>query len=86
MVASFDTHIFWEALSSSPYWKGALLAIELTVVSLATACITPSRDIDLSHTTTTIAIQELLSLTLFHAQSFPQPLHCRLEISQSLFT
>ena len=39
MVASFDTHIFWEALSSSPYWKGALLAIELTVVSLATACV-----------------------------------------------
>jgi polar amino acid transport system permease protein len=39
VVASFDTHIFWEALSSSPYWKGALLAIELTFVSLATACV-----------------------------------------------
>src|SRR3954451_4057668 len=39
MVASFDTHIFWEALTSEPYWKGALLAIELTVVSLATACV-----------------------------------------------
>src|ERR687885_953207 len=38
MLASFDTHIFWEALSSSPYWKGALLALELTFVSLATAC------------------------------------------------
>src|SRR6266576_895957 len=38
MVASFDTHIFWEALTSEPYWKGALLAIELTFVSLATAC------------------------------------------------
>ncbi len=37
MFASFDTHLFWEALSSSPYWKGALLAIELTIVSLATA-------------------------------------------------
>ena len=39
MVASFDTHIFWEALTSDPYWKGALLAIELTFVSLATACV-----------------------------------------------
>src|SRR6188472_343293 len=39
MVASFDTHIFWEALTSEPYWKGALLAIELTFVSLATACL-----------------------------------------------
>ena len=39
MVASFDTHIFWEALTSEPYWKGALLAIELTFVSLTTACV-----------------------------------------------
>jgi len=39
VVASFDTHIFWEALTSEPYWKGALLAIELTFVSLATACV-----------------------------------------------
>ena len=39
MLASFDTHIFWEALSSSPYWTGALLALELTIVSLATACV-----------------------------------------------
>jgi polar amino acid transport system permease protein len=39
VLASFDRHIFWEALSSSPYWKGALLAIELTLVSLATACV-----------------------------------------------
>ena len=38
MLATFDTHIFWEALSSSPYWKGALLALELTVASLAAAC------------------------------------------------
>ena len=37
MLASFDKHIFWEALTSSPYWKGALLALELTVVSLAAA-------------------------------------------------
>jgi His/Glu/Gln/Arg/opine family amino acid ABC transporter permease subunit len=39
VLASFDTQVFWEALSSSPYWKGALLAIELTVVSLAAACV-----------------------------------------------
>src|SRR3954452_22119725 len=39
MVASFDTHIFWEALTSEPYWKGGLLGIELTVVSLATASV-----------------------------------------------
>jgi His/Glu/Gln/Arg/opine family amino acid ABC transporter permease subunit len=37
VVASFDKHIFWEALTSSPYWKGAILALELTVVSLAAA-------------------------------------------------
>ena len=39
MLASFDTHIFWEALTSQPYWHGALLALELTLVSLATACV-----------------------------------------------
>jgi His/Glu/Gln/Arg/opine family amino acid ABC transporter permease subunit len=39
VLASFDTHVFWEALTSSPYWKGALLALELTFVSLATACV-----------------------------------------------
>jgi polar amino acid transport system permease protein len=39
VLASFDTHIFWEALTSDPYWKGALLALELTFVSLATACV-----------------------------------------------
>jgi polar amino acid transport system permease protein len=39
VLASFDTHIFWEALTSGPYWKGALLAIELTLVSLAAACV-----------------------------------------------
>ena len=37
MLASFDTHLFWEALSSGPYWRGALTALELTVVALATA-------------------------------------------------
>ena len=39
MLASFDTHLFWEALSSDPYWKGALLALALTVVSLAAAVV-----------------------------------------------
>ena len=39
MLATFDTHIFWEALSSNPYWKGALLAFELTAASLAAACV-----------------------------------------------
>jgi His/Glu/Gln/Arg/opine family amino acid ABC transporter permease subunit len=39
VLASFDTHIFWQALSSGPYWKGALLAIALTVVSLTVASI-----------------------------------------------
>jgi polar amino acid transport system permease protein len=39
VLASFDTHIFWEALSSKPYRNGALLAFELTLVSLATACV-----------------------------------------------
>jgi hypothetical protein len=37
VLASFDTHIFWEALTSEPYRKGALLALELTLVSLAAA-------------------------------------------------
>jgi polar amino acid transport system permease protein len=39
VLASLDTHLFWEALTSDPYWKGALLAIGLTVVSLATAVV-----------------------------------------------
>ena len=39
MLATFDTHIFWEALTSRPYWHGALLALELTLVSLAAACV-----------------------------------------------
>ncbi len=39
MLASFDTHLFWEALSSSPYWRGALTALELTAASLTTAVV-----------------------------------------------
>jgi polar amino acid transport system permease protein len=37
VVASFDSHLFWSALSSGPYWRGALTALELTAVSLGTA-------------------------------------------------
>jgi polar amino acid transport system permease protein len=39
VLASFDTHLFWTALSSGPYWRGALTALELTVVSLSTAIV-----------------------------------------------
>ena len=39
MLASFDTHLFWTALSSGPFWRGALTALELTFVSLATAIV-----------------------------------------------
>jgi polar amino acid transport system permease protein len=39
VLATFDTHLFWEALTSDPYWKGALLALGLTIVSLATAIV-----------------------------------------------
>ena len=39
MLAGFDWHLFWEALSSGPYWRGALTALELTAVALATALI-----------------------------------------------
>ena len=37
MLASFDTHLFWEVLRSEPYWRGALLAIALTGASLGAA-------------------------------------------------
>jgi polar amino acid transport system permease protein len=37
VLASFDTHIFWEALTSRPYWHGAILALELTLASLGAA-------------------------------------------------
>jgi polar amino acid transport system permease protein len=39
VLSSFDTHLFWTALSSGPYWRGALTALELTIVSLATAIV-----------------------------------------------
>jgi polar amino acid transport system permease protein len=39
VLASFDAHLFWTALSSGPYWRGALTALELTIVSLATAVV-----------------------------------------------
>ena len=39
MLASFDSHLFWSALSSGPYWRGALTALELTAASLATAIV-----------------------------------------------
>jgi polar amino acid transport system permease protein len=39
LLASFDSHLFWSALSSGPYWRGALTALELTVVALATAIV-----------------------------------------------
>jgi His/Glu/Gln/Arg/opine family amino acid ABC transporter permease subunit len=39
VLAGFDTHLFWTALTSGPYWRGALTALELTVVSLATAVV-----------------------------------------------
>jgi His/Glu/Gln/Arg/opine family amino acid ABC transporter permease subunit len=37
VLASFDTHLFWEVLRSGPYWRGALLAIGLTCASLGAA-------------------------------------------------
>ena len=39
MLASFDAQLFWDVLRSSPYWKGALLALGLTYASLAAACL-----------------------------------------------
>jgi len=39
LVASWDSHLFWSTLSSGPYWRGALTALELTIVSLATAVV-----------------------------------------------
>jgi His/Glu/Gln/Arg/opine family amino acid ABC transporter permease subunit len=39
VLASFDVHLFWQALSSGPYWRGALLALELTAASLSTAIV-----------------------------------------------
>ena len=39
MLAGFSGHLFWEALSSGPFWRGALLAIELTAVSFVVAMV-----------------------------------------------
>lgn len=39
MLASFDWHLFWAALSSGPYWRGALTALELTAATLSTALV-----------------------------------------------
>ena len=39
MLASFDAHLFWKALSSGPYWRGALTALELTLATLPTAVV-----------------------------------------------
>jgi polar amino acid transport system permease protein len=39
VLASCDTHLFWQALSSGPYWWGALTALELTAISLAAAVV-----------------------------------------------
>jgi polar amino acid transport system permease protein len=39
VLASFDSHLFWSALSSGPYWRGALTALELTAASLAAAIV-----------------------------------------------
>jgi His/Glu/Gln/Arg/opine family amino acid ABC transporter permease subunit len=39
VLASFDTHLFWDALTSGPYWRGALTALELTAASLSCAVV-----------------------------------------------
>jgi His/Glu/Gln/Arg/opine family amino acid ABC transporter permease subunit len=39
MLAGFNTHLFWEAFTSRPFWRGALLAIELTLVSFAVSIV-----------------------------------------------
>ena len=39
MLASFDTHTFWGALTSGPFWKGALLAIALTCATMGAAVV-----------------------------------------------
>src|SRR3954449_1661540 len=39
VLASFDTHLFWQALSSGPYWRGALTALELSSAALAAAVV-----------------------------------------------
>jgi polar amino acid transport system permease protein len=39
VVASFDWHLFWAALSSHPYWRGALTALSVTAAALPTALV-----------------------------------------------
>jgi His/Glu/Gln/Arg/opine family amino acid ABC transporter permease subunit len=39
VLASFDTDLFWTALSSGPYWRGALTALELTIVAMASSIV-----------------------------------------------
>jgi polar amino acid transport system permease protein len=39
VLASFDSHLFWQALSSGPYWRGALTALELTAAALSSAIV-----------------------------------------------
>lgn len=39
MLVAFDGHLFWSALSSGPYWRGALTALELTAATLPTALV-----------------------------------------------
>jgi polar amino acid transport system permease protein len=39
VLASFDSHLFWTALTSGPYWRGALLALGLTCASLTVAVV-----------------------------------------------
>jgi His/Glu/Gln/Arg/opine family amino acid ABC transporter permease subunit len=39
VLASFDAHFFWQALSSGAYWRGALTALELTAASLSCAIV-----------------------------------------------
>jgi polar amino acid transport system permease protein len=39
VLASFDSHLFWAALSSNAYWRGALLALGLASASLGAATV-----------------------------------------------
>ena len=39
MPLAFSANLFWSALSSGPYWRGALTALELTAASLAAAIV-----------------------------------------------
>jgi len=39
VLASFDPHVFWVALTSGPYWRGALLALGLACAALGAAVV-----------------------------------------------